>query len=63
VNASSRNMESSWNTKWSCGVVSSTDFWEALNKSLMHLFQTRGSGWKHKAWGGAKRNPRVTKLI
>src|SRR5439155_11109713 len=28
---------------------------------MTHLFQNPRSGWKHKAWGGAKRNPRLTK--
>src|SRR5438132_1659198 len=28
---------------------------------MTNLFQNPRSGWKHKAWGGAKRNPRLTK--
>src|SRR5258708_31898136 len=28
---------------------------------MTHPFQNPRSGWKHEAWGGAKRNPRLTK--
>ena len=34
---------------------------EALDKlTRTYLFENPRSGWKHKAWGGAKRNPRLT---
>jgi len=34
---------------------------EPLNKFVQaHLAKNPRSGWKHKAWGGAKRNPRLT---
>ena len=36
---------------------------EVLTISVYACFiKTRGSGCKHKAWGGAKRNPRMTEL-
>src|SRR6266436_4605310 len=37
------------------------DFRKLSEQVMTHLFQNPRSGWKHKAWGGAKRNPRVTK--
>ena len=33
---------------------------EQLN--AIRRFQNPRSGWKHKAWGGAERNPRITKV-
>src|SRR6266851_6238544 len=30
------------------------------NKLMLVYFPNPRSGWKHKAWGGAKRNPRIT---